>query len=141
MSNPTALRSSWSVPLRIASDAQLTEPNDEEPGAGVVRPDRVTRSAHAIQCRQPFRSLPVCARLVYVALDAVDQLYEHVRAAGGEIALELADTDYDSRDFTVRDTRGQPLGRRHLPTHAGRQGEQRVALAPPAPKRSSATSP
>jgi uncharacterized glyoxalase superfamily protein PhnB len=43
---------------------------------------------------------------VYVALDEVDELYERVRAAGGEIALELTDTDYGSRDFTARDPEG-----------------------------------
>ena len=56
--------------------------------------------------RGPFRSLPAGGRLVYVALDEVDELYERVRAAGGEIALELTDTDYGSRDFTARDPEG-----------------------------------
>jgi uncharacterized glyoxalase superfamily protein PhnB len=56
--------------------------------------------------REPFRSLPAGGRLVYVALDEVDELYERVRAAGGEIALELTDTDYGSRDFTARDPEG-----------------------------------
>jgi uncharacterized glyoxalase superfamily protein PhnB len=56
--------------------------------------------------REPFRSLPAGGRLVYCALDEVDSLYERVRAAGGEIAVELSDTDYGSRDFTVRDPEG-----------------------------------
>jgi uncharacterized glyoxalase superfamily protein PhnB len=56
--------------------------------------------------REPFRSLPAGGRLVYIALDEVDELYERVRAAGGEIALELTDTDYGSRDFTARDPEG-----------------------------------
>jgi uncharacterized glyoxalase superfamily protein PhnB len=53
--------------------------------------------------REPFRSLPAGGALVYVALDEVDELYERVRDGGGEIAVELTDTDYGSRDFTVRD--------------------------------------
>lgn len=56
--------------------------------------------------REPFRSLPAGERLVYVALDDVDALYTRVREAGGEIALEITDTDYGSRDFTVRDPEG-----------------------------------
>ena len=39
-------------------------------------------------------------------LDDVDSLYESVREAGGDIALEITDTDYGSRDFTVRDPEG-----------------------------------
>jgi uncharacterized glyoxalase superfamily protein PhnB len=56
--------------------------------------------------REPFRSLPAGGRLVYCALDDVDSLYEQVRDAGGDIAVELTDTDYGSRDFTVRDPEG-----------------------------------
>ena len=56
--------------------------------------------------REPFRSLPAGGRLVYCALDEVDSLHERVREAGGDIAVELTDTDYGSRDFTVRDLEG-----------------------------------
>jgi uncharacterized glyoxalase superfamily protein PhnB len=56
--------------------------------------------------REPFRSLPAGGRLVYCAIDDVDSLYEHVVDADGDIALEIMDTDYGSRDFTVRDPEG-----------------------------------
>ena len=56
--------------------------------------------------REPFRSLPAGGRLIYCAVDDVDDLYERVREAGGDIALEITDTDYGSRDFTVRDPEG-----------------------------------
>ncbi|HWT25959.1 MAG TPA: VOC family protein [Solirubrobacteraceae bacterium] len=56
--------------------------------------------------REPFRSLPAGGRLVYCALDEVDALYERVREAGGDIAVDITDTDYGSRDFTVRDPEG-----------------------------------
>ena len=56
--------------------------------------------------REPFRSLPAGGRPVYCAVDEVDSLCERVREAGGEIAVEIADTDYGSRDFTVRDPEG-----------------------------------
>ena len=56
--------------------------------------------------REPFRSLPAGGRLIYCALDEVDSLYERVRAAGADVALEITNTDYGSRDFTVRDPEG-----------------------------------
>ena len=56
--------------------------------------------------REPFRSLPAGDRLIYCAVDAVDDLHDRARDAGAEIALGLTDTDYGSRDFTVRDPEG-----------------------------------
>lgn len=56
--------------------------------------------------REPFRSLPAGGSLVYVAVDDVDPLYARARDSGADIALELAETDYGSRDFTVRDPEG-----------------------------------
>ena len=56
--------------------------------------------------REPFRSLPAGGRLVYCALDEVDSLYERARAAGADIAVEIMNTDYGSRDFTLRDPEG-----------------------------------
>jgi uncharacterized glyoxalase superfamily protein PhnB len=43
---------------------------------------------------------------VYIAVDDVDRSYERVRAAGAEIVRELEETDYGSREFTVRDADG-----------------------------------
>ena len=56
--------------------------------------------------REPFRSLPAGGSLVYCAVEDVDALYERARAAGAEVPLEPMDTDYGSRDFTVRDPEG-----------------------------------
>lgn len=56
--------------------------------------------------REPFRSLPAGGSLVYGAVDDVDSLYERASAAGADIAMELSETDYGSRDFTVRDPEG-----------------------------------
>lgn len=43
---------------------------------------------------------------VYLALDDVDGLAARVRAAGGELLRGPADTDYGSRECTVRDPEG-----------------------------------
>jgi uncharacterized glyoxalase superfamily protein PhnB len=56
--------------------------------------------------REPFRSLPAGGRLVYCALDEVDSLYRRARTAGADVAVEIMNTDYGSRDFTLRDPEG-----------------------------------
>jgi uncharacterized glyoxalase superfamily protein PhnB len=56
--------------------------------------------------REPFRSHPTGGSLLYCAVDDVDALYDRACAAGAEIPLEPTDTDYGSRDFTVRDPEG-----------------------------------
>jgi uncharacterized glyoxalase superfamily protein PhnB len=68
--------------------------------------DAIVMLATAAVGREPFRSLPAGGTLVYCAVDEVDSLYERAREAGGDIALEITDTDYGSRDFTVRDPEG-----------------------------------
>jgi uncharacterized glyoxalase superfamily protein PhnB len=56
--------------------------------------------------REPFRSHPTGCSLIYLATDEVEPLYERARDSGADIALELTETDYGSRDFTVRDPEG-----------------------------------
>jgi len=56
--------------------------------------------------REPFSSLPAGGALGYCAIEDVDSLCERARAAGADIPLEPTDTDYGSRDFTVRDPEG-----------------------------------
>lgn len=56
--------------------------------------------------REPFRSLSAGGGLIYCAVDDVDGLHARARENGADIALELEDTDYGSRDFTVRDPEG-----------------------------------
>ena len=43
---------------------------------------------------------------VYVAVDDADAHYERAKAAGAEIAREIEDTDYGSREYTARDPEG-----------------------------------
>ena len=68
--------------------------------------DAIAMIATAGVGREPFSSLPAGGTLVYCALDEVDALYEGAREAGADIAMELHDTEYGSRDFTVRDPEG-----------------------------------
>jgi uncharacterized glyoxalase superfamily protein PhnB len=42
----------------------------------------------------------------YVVTHDADALYKRATAAGAEVIRELQDTDYGSRDFTVRDPEG-----------------------------------
>jgi uncharacterized glyoxalase superfamily protein PhnB len=56
--------------------------------------------------REPFASVPAGGTMTYVAVDEIDGLYERARASGAEVALEIMDTDYGSRDFTLRDPEG-----------------------------------
>jgi len=56
--------------------------------------------------REPFRSLSPGGRHLYCGLDEVDSLYRRARDSGAEIEIEITDTDYGSRDFTVRDPEG-----------------------------------
>lgn len=44
--------------------------------------------------------------LLYVVVDDPDALHDRAAAAGADIVAELADKDYGSRDFAVRDPHG-----------------------------------
>lgn len=44
---------------------------------------------------------------LYIYVDDADIHYERAVAAGAEVVREIADTDYGSREFTVRDPEGQ----------------------------------
>lgn len=43
---------------------------------------------------------------LYIGTDEVDALFERAVAAGAEVVMGLTDTDYGSRDFSVRDPEG-----------------------------------
>ncbi|MEK9969912.1 MAG: VOC family protein, partial [Ferrovibrio sp.] len=43
---------------------------------------------------------------VYVVVADVDALFERAKAAGAEIVWGLRDSDYGSRDFSLRDPEG-----------------------------------
>ena len=43
---------------------------------------------------------------VYVAVEDPDALFARATAAGAAVAMELTDSSYGSRDFSVRDPEG-----------------------------------
>lgn len=54
----------------------------------------------------PFNERKPGNDLVYIVCTDPDGLCERARSFGAEIAMELRDTDYGSRDFAVRDPEG-----------------------------------
>jgi uncharacterized glyoxalase superfamily protein PhnB len=67
---------------------------------GSVKDDSIVKSP---------RDLGGISASIYIALDsaaAVDARHQRVKDAGGEITRELEDTDYGSREFSVRDLEG-----------------------------------
>jgi uncharacterized glyoxalase superfamily protein PhnB len=44
--------------------------------------------------------------LTYIAIDDPDALFQRATGAGAEVVMPLTDTDYGSRDFSVRDPEG-----------------------------------
>lgn len=45
-------------------------------------------------------------RSVYIIVSDADEVYARAKAAGGKIMRELQNTDYGSREFTVKDPEG-----------------------------------
>ncbi len=43
---------------------------------------------------------------IYIAIENPDALHDRAVAAGAEVVMGLTDTDYGSRDFSVRDPEG-----------------------------------
>lgn len=65
----------------------------------------------SVQDEGPFafltpREAGVTTQGSYIAADDIDALYERARAAGAEVTMTIRDTDYGSRDFSVRDPEG-----------------------------------
>jgi len=52
------------------------------------------------------RELGAVSQGVYLIVDDIAGQYDRARASGAEILRELADTDYDSREFMARDPEG-----------------------------------
>ncbi len=53
-------------------------------------------------------------RSTYIVVADADAVYARAKAAGGKIVRELQNTDYGSREFSVKDPEGHSLERWHL---------------------------
>jgi uncharacterized glyoxalase superfamily protein PhnB len=51
----------------------------------------------------PFDLGPIC---LYVVVDDPDAHYEHARAAGAEMVMDITDQPYGSREYAARDPEG-----------------------------------
>ena len=71
-------------------------------GAGVIMP---TTARDQTNPEDPWEG-PIGTQGLYVALDGIEAHYERVVAEGAEIVRPLADTDWGSREYTVRDLEG-----------------------------------
>jgi uncharacterized glyoxalase superfamily protein PhnB len=56
--------------------------------------------------REDALGRPAGAGALYVAVDDADAVHAHAAAAGAEVLVAPFDTDYGSRDFTLRDPEG-----------------------------------
>jgi uncharacterized glyoxalase superfamily protein PhnB len=71
-------------------------------GEDIVMLGSVRHGASAFQDAAP----PAGSGSVYLAVEDADALFARATAAGAEVVVDLHDTDYGSRDFTVRDPEG-----------------------------------
>ncbi len=55
---------------------------------------------------KPPAEAGVSTQMVYVVVPDPDALFRQATAAGAEVVRPLSDTDYGSRDFSVRDPEG-----------------------------------
>lgn len=78
----------------VVQHAELVWPN----GSGGIMLGSVREGAKVNQAAG--------SAVVYVVTDEPDALFARATAAGAEVVLGLADQDYGSRDFTVRDPEG-----------------------------------
>lgn len=54
----------------------------------------------------PFANRPPGVASIYVVTDHPDDLFARAQRAGADVVMGLTDTDYGSRDFSVRDPEG-----------------------------------
>jgi len=55
---------------------------------------------------KPPAQAGVSTQMIYLVIDAPDTLFKRAVDAGADVVRPLADTDYGSRDFSVRDPEG-----------------------------------
>ena len=75
-------------------------------GNGMIMLGSVRETEFSKFMKQPDEIGGAETQSSYLIVDDADAVYEKVKAAGGEIALEIKDEDYGGRGFSCRDLEG-----------------------------------
>jgi uncharacterized glyoxalase superfamily protein PhnB len=75
-------------------------------GGGMIMLGSYKEDAYGRGFKSPGELGGVETRSAYIVVDDADAVYEKAKAAGGIIIRELQNTDYGSREFTVKDPEG-----------------------------------
>ena len=75
-------------------------------GGGMIMLGSERDDAYGSRFKSPGDVGDVETRSVYIVVADADAVYERAKAAGGRIVREIQNTDYGSREFTVKDLEG-----------------------------------
>jgi uncharacterized glyoxalase superfamily protein PhnB len=75
-------------------------------GGGMIMLGSYKEDAYGRGFKSPEDMGGVETRSAYVIVPDADAVYEKAKAAGGTIIREIQDTDYGSREFTLKDPEG-----------------------------------
>lgn len=75
-------------------------------GGGMIMLGSQKDDAYGHKFKSPEDVGGVETRSAYIVVDDADVVYARAKAAGGVIIRELQNTDYGSREFTVKDPEG-----------------------------------
>lgn len=74
-------------------------------GGGVIMLGSVHPDGEGPRIKTP-QEVGAATQGIYVTVDEVDDHYERAKAMGAEVVRDLRDTEYGSREYTVRDLEG-----------------------------------
>lgn len=75
-------------------------------GGGMIMLGSGKDDEHSRRFKSPVDLADQETRSVYIVVADVDAVYARAKAAGGKIVRELQNTDYGSREFSVKDPEG-----------------------------------
>ena len=75
-------------------------------GGGMIMLGSQKDDAYGNRFKSPEEVGGFETRSAYIVVDDADAVYARVKAAGGAIIREIQNTDYGSREFTVKDPEG-----------------------------------
>ena len=75
-------------------------------GGGMIMLGSYKDDAHGRRFKSPSELGDAESRSAYVIVPDADAVYERAKAAGAAILREIQNTDYGSREFTVKDPEG-----------------------------------